>query len=88
MTLEQSTPVSHHADTFTVGTNPGWTIAHTPYIVLEAGITYLKAAGTTPAEFFRLFAAMTDIFTQLFASISRFLHNSIVTTYGEGSDVM
>jgi hypothetical protein len=63
----------HHANTFTVGTNPGWTITDTPLILFEAIFTDHESTGTTPAKLLFLLAAMADIRPDFSFSVSLFI---------------
>jgi len=60
---------SHHTNTFTIRTNPGWPIADTPLIFLETFLTDHETTGTTPAKLFFLPAAVTDIDADLSFSV-------------------
>jgi len=62
---------SGHADTLTVGADPGWSVTDPPQIFLKTGLTYHKATGATQAIGFLFLAAMALIFTNLFSPVTR-----------------
>jgi hypothetical protein len=54
---------SHHPDPLAIGTDPGRPIAETPLVLFKTFFADHKTAGTAPAEFLFLLAAVTDIVT-------------------------
>jgi len=58
-----SPPLLHHPDTFTVRTDPCWSITDSPFIFLKTDLANLEPTGATPAELLFLFAAVATIFT-------------------------
>jgi len=48
--------------TLTVRTDPGWTVAHSPFVFFKTFRADLKSTAAAPAEWLFLFAAMAAIF--------------------------
>lgn len=53
----------HHPNSFTIGANPGGSIAYTPFVFLKAVSADHETAGAAPAKFLLFSATVTDIIT-------------------------
>jgi len=70
--VKRFTDCSHHANTFTVRTDPGRAVANAPLVFLKALLAYLKTTGAAPAELFFFLAAVTAIFAKTSTAIPFF----------------
>ena len=62
----------HHPYAFTIRAYPGRSITDAPFVFFKTFLTDHKPAGTAPTKFLILFAAVTNIFTNLSFSVTSF----------------